>query len=129
MKTILLVEDDPVIVLVYRRPLEECGFRVEVAEDGLTAMKTLLPLKPDLVVLDIMMPKVDGTYVLKFIRSQAELQATKVILLSDASMADLAQNAITLKPERVFLKSQCTPKRLVEAVQELLAGGPSAPPA
>ncbi len=128
MKTILLVEDDPLIVHVYRKPLENSGYRVEVAGDGLAAMKMLLGLKPDVVALDIMMPKVDGTYVLKYIRSEAALKATKVILLSNASIADAAKDAIALNPERVFLKSQCTPKILLAAVRELLGDGDSTPP-
>jgi CheY-like chemotaxis protein len=120
MKTIFFVEDDPVIVQVYRAPLVSAGYQVEVAADGLDAMRAILPMKPALVVLDLFMPKVDGTYVLKFIRSKPELAATKVILLSDATIADVAQQALALNPDRVFLKSQCSPKQLAEAVVELL---------
>jgi CheY-like chemotaxis protein len=119
-KTILFVEDNPVIVQIYRSHLEKNGFRVEVSEDGLDAMKKLLPLKPDLVLLDLLMPKVDGTHVLKFIHDQAQLKDTKVIVLSDATIADAAQGAIALKPDRIFLKSECTLKQLLSAVRELL---------
>lgn len=123
MKTILFIENDPLIIQIYRGSLEKGGFRVEVAEDGLIAMKALLPLKPCVVLLDIMLPKVDGAYVLKFIRSRPEFKATKVIVLSEASLADLAQEVLALKPDVVFLKSQCTPSRLIAAIDELLAGG------
>ena len=131
MKTILFVEDDPIIVQVYRGPLKNGGYQVEVAEDGLVAMKVLLQLRPDLVLLDFLMPKVDGTYVLKFIRCRPELKATKVILLSSATHADIAKEVLAQNPDRVFLKSQSTPKELLKAVNELLGdvSSPEQPPA
>jgi len=131
MKTILFVEDDPIIVQVYRGPLQRSGYKVEQAEDGLIALKVILPLKPDLVLLDIMMPKVDGTYVLKFIRSREELKHTKVVVLSNASIADAAKDALAQRPDRVFLKSQSTPKELLNVISELIGPGEpaAAPPA
>jgi CheY-like chemotaxis protein len=119
-KIILLVDDNPLVVMAYRGALERRGFRVETAADGLDAMKKVLPLKPDLVVLDLLMPKVDGTYVLKFIHSHAELKSVRVIVLSDASIADAAQPALAQNPDAVFLKSQCTASRLVDKINELL---------
>ena len=59
-RTILYVEDDPVVQMAYRHRLEREGFSVESAKDGLEAMKSLLRLEPDLVVLDLMLPKFDG---------------------------------------------------------------------
>ena len=126
MKTILFVEDDPIIVQVYRGPLKKGGYQVEVAEDGLEAMKVVLQLRPDLVLLDVMMPKVDGTYVLKYIRSRPELQHTKVIVLSNASFADAGKGTVAQNPDRVFLKSQATPKELLMVINELLGVEPSA---
>lgn len=128
MKTILFVEDDPIIVQVYRGPLTNRGFRVEVAEDGLVALKALPPLRPDLVVLDVMLPKVDGNYVLKYIRSQPGLMNTKVIILSNASIADAAREALAQDPDAVFLKSQCTPGLLTEKINELLGLTPPSAP-
>jgi DNA-binding response OmpR family regulator len=122
MKTILFVEDDPVIVQVYRGPLQQRGFEVQVAEDGLVAMKGILQLRPDLVLLDVVMPKVDGKYVLNFIRSRSELKATKVIILSVATYADAGAEAVAQRPDAFFLKSQCTPSLLVEKINELLGG-------
>lgn len=127
MKTILLVDDDPLIVKVYRAPLANGGFNVEVAEDGLMAMKMLAQLRPDLVILDVMMPKMDGAYVLKYIHSRPELKATKVVILSDASIADAAKDALAEKPDRVFLKSRATPRELLQTVNELLGAAPLGP--
>ena len=126
MKTILFVEDDPIIIQVYRGPLKNAGFQVEVAEDGLLAMRTLQHHCPDLVLLDVLMPKVDGTYVLKFIRSRPELKNTKVVILSSATLADIAKDVLAQNPDRVFLKAQSTPKELVKVVIELLGGNEAA---
>lgn len=128
-KNILFVEDNALIIQIYRSHLEKNGFHVEVAEDGLEAMRKLLPLKPDLVLLDLLMPKVDGTHVLKYIREQATLKDTKVIILSDATIADSGQGAMALKPDRAFLKSECTLKQLLAAVRDLLKVNDVAKPA
>ena len=132
MKTILFAEDNPLVALAYRNALTRGGFRVEAAEDGLAAAKILPALQPDLVVLDLMMPKFTGTDLIKYIRSTPGLKSTPVIILSEASIADVAQEAITIGAERVFLKSRCTPAILIEAIKELIGGsaaGTRRPPA
>jgi CheY-like chemotaxis protein len=128
VKTILFVEDDPIIVQVYRSALLKAGFQVDLAADGLDAMKMVLQLRPDLVLLDVLMPKVDGTYVLKFIRSRPELKATKVIILSNATIADAGHAAVSQNPDRAFLKSQSTPKELIGVINELLGEGTNPAP-
>lgn len=122
MKIILYVEDNAVVVQAYRTTLSRAGFQVEVAEDGLTAAKMLSKSKPDLVLLDLILPRLSGTDVIKYIRSTPELKSTPVIILSDASKADLAREAIESGAEKVFLKSQCTPAVLIAAINELLGG-------
>ena len=124
-KKILLVEDDAIVVTIYRKKLEKEGFEVFVAEDGLTAMKQLPGLKPGLVVLDLMMPKFNGADVLKYIRSNKELKATKVIIFSNAYMTDLAQEAAGAGADRSLLKSNCTPAQLIGVIKELLADDPT----
>jgi len=127
MKKIYFVEDDPIIIQVYRTALAKRGFDVTVASDGLEAMRSVVQLCPDLVVLDVMMPKVDGTYVLKYIRSRPELKNTKIIILSNASITDAGSLAVAQNPDGVFLKSQCTPTLLAEMINGLLGLPPSEP--
>jgi CheY-like chemotaxis protein len=122
MKTIFFVEDDSVVTDVYGAKLRREGFGVEVAEDGLKAVKMLLAVQPDVVVLDLMMPKFNGVDVLKFIRSNPILKDTPVIILSNAHMTRLAQEAAAIGAERALLKSSCTPTKLINAINELLAG-------
>jgi len=122
VKTILFVEDDAIIVQVYRAKFVREGFNVEVAQDGLTAMRLLPSVKPDLIVLDLMMPKFSGVDVLKFVRAEPTLKSTPVIILSNAYMTELAQQAAELGVELALLKSGCTPAQLLDAANKLLNG-------
>lgn len=119
-KIILLVDDNPLVLAAYRGALERRGYRVETAEDGLDAMKKVAALRPDLVVLDLVMPKLDGSYVLKLIHSKSELKFVRVIVLSEASQADIAKSALDQNPDAVFHKSQCTATLLADKIGELL---------
>jgi CheY-like chemotaxis protein len=122
MKKILLVEDDAVVVEIYRKKFLREGFQVEVAEDGLVAMKTLPLVKPDLVVLDLMMPKFNGADVLNFIRANPALKDIKVVIFSNAYMTDLALAAAKAGADASLLKSSCTPGQLINVVKTLLDG-------
>ena len=122
MKTIFIVEDDAVVVHVYRAKFVREGFGVEVAEDGLKAVRMLAAVKPDVVVLDLMLPKLSGVDVLKFIRSSPALKTTPVIILSNAHMTPLAQEAAAIGAERSLLKSSCTPSQLIAVINDLLSG-------
>jgi DNA-binding response OmpR family regulator/chromosome segregation ATPase len=124
-KTILFVEDDPFALKVYKKGLKRAGFRVEVAEDGLAAINELPVLRPDVVVLDLMLPELPGTEVLRFIRADEDLKDIPVIVLSNAYMDELAAEAIRAGATRGLLKSECTPAKLVEQVCDVL-GRPGA---
>ena len=128
MKKVLLVDDDALIVGVYRGKFLQEGFQVDVATDGLEAMKVLPTVKPDVVVLDIMMPKFSGADVLKFIRSHPELKTIWVITLSNSYMSDLTEQTAARGADRALLKSKCTPAILLAVVNELLTGRPATQP-
>ena len=123
MKKIFLVEDDAIVVEIYRKKFLREGYEVVVAEDGLVAMKELPVAKPDLVVLDLMLPKFNGADVLKFIRSNPALKHTKVVIFSNAYMTEVALAAAKAGADASLLKSSCTPQLLLKVVKELLGGG------
>ena len=124
-KTILYVEDDPVVLMAYRHRLEREGFSVESAKDGLEAMKVLLRLAPDLVVLDLMLPKFDGTEVLKFMQANPRLKTVPVIILSTNSIVDAEEEHVLERANKRLLKDQCTFPLLLGAIQELLTETPA----
>jgi len=124
MKTILLVEDDAVVAHVYRERFLREGFNVETVSDGLTAMKSLRAIKPDAIILDLLMPKLNGVDVLKFIRAEPSLKSVPVIILSNACMSEEADEAAKIGADLALLKSGCTPAQLVTAINNLLSGKP-----
>jgi DNA-binding response OmpR family regulator len=120
-RTILFVEDDAVVLTTYRNLLQREGFRIESAQDGLEALKALSQATPDLVVLDLMLPKFDGADVLKFIRADPRLKIVPIIIFSNAQITDFAEDAIT----RQLRKTDCTPSILVQTIQEMLVAAPA----
>ncbi len=127
MKKILLVDDDATVLEIYRQRFVQEGFQVDTAADGLAAAKQFREGKPDLVVLDLMMPKLSGVEVLRFIRSQPGLESTPVAIFTNCFMSELADAANGIGIQRAIAKAECTPAALVTIAREILSG--SAEPA
>jgi two-component system chemotaxis response regulator CheY len=121
-KTILFVEDDAVVLAAYRIRLQREGFYVQAALDGLEAMKFLHASVPDLVVLDLMLPKFNGEEVLKFIRSDVRLKKLPVIIFSTNSIIDAEQEHLLEGVSRRLIKNNCTASMLLETVRDVLSG-------
>jgi two-component system cell cycle response regulator DivK len=119
-RKILFVEDDVLVARIYRRKLEDAGFNVLVAEDGLLATKLLKEFRPDLVVLDLLIPRLSGLDVLKFIRQDPELKPTRVVVFSNAFLKNLWEEVAALGVHEMLLKSSVTPPQLIETVSKIL---------
>jgi CheY-like chemotaxis protein len=119
-KKILFVEDEPDAQTAYRNRLQREGFETLFAEDGDGALHTLSEGCPDLVVLDLMMPRANGPEVLKHIRSQDRLKGMPVLILSNDYVAGQSQRAMESGATRGMLKAECTPARLLETVRDML---------
>ena len=124
-KTIVFIDDNTVVLTAYRHRLQAAGFTVKTAQDGLEAMKLLSQIVPDVIVLDLMLPKFNGVEVLKFIQSNARLATVPVIVLSTNSIIDASEEYVLEGAEKRLLKSSCTPAVVVKAIHELLSGSPS----
>ncbi|MEO0114507.1 MAG: response regulator [candidate division WOR-3 bacterium] len=90
MKHILLVEDEPDVALVTKTRLELAGFRVSWAQDGMEAIEMVERLRPDLVLLDLKLPRLDGVQVCKRLKNYRGTQTIPVILFSGSSSYILA---------------------------------------
>jgi len=123
-RTIFYVEDDAVTLTAYRNRLQQARFRVVTAADGLEAMKLLSQQTPDLVLLDLMLPRFNGVEVLKFIRTQPRLKTIPVITLSTNSIIDVAQEFVLETANKRLIKDQCTFPIMLQAIYELLTPVP-----
>lgn len=124
MKHVLFVDDDVVTLKLYESALTRLGFQVTPVADGIRASQALISAKPDIVVLDLMMPNFNGVDVLKFIRSNAALRDTPVIVLTNAYLTDLADKAIAIGVQEAILKVRCSPAHLARTITKLFEEGP-----
>jgi len=130
MKKLLLVDDDAVVTQAYRGRLSAHGFHVDTAASGTAAIAALRAAKPDMVVLDLMMPDLSGVDVLKFIRSDPMLAPTPVLVLTNTYMNDLGRQVAAIGIQKALLKAQSSPSVLMACVDEILEPklAPSTPP-
>ncbi|WP_036601584.1 response regulator transcription factor [Olivibacter sitiensis] len=119
MEKILIVDDDPNILLSLEFLLRKSGYQVFVAIDGEEAIALVETEKPNLVLLDIMMPKVNGYEVCEFIRSKTEWNFMKIIILSAKSKHTDMDLAYEKGADRYLVKPFST-KDLLENIKDLL---------
>jgi DNA-binding response OmpR family regulator len=120
-KTILLVEDDDNLANVYQTRLEAEGFRVVRVDNGGDALQAALQAKPDLILLDVMMPKVSGFDVLDILRNTPETAKTKIIMLTALSQDTDKERAKSLGVDDYLVKSQVVIADVVERIKQHLA--------
>ncbi len=124
VKTILYVENDPVSQAMYQKRLEREGFHLECAQDGQAALDILSERAPDLVLLDLMLPKVSGADVLRFMHADPRLTTVPVIIFSNAAMTEVPPDSLLAQGTKRLLKSDCTFPKLLETIQETFAAAP-----
>ena len=120
MKHILLVEDDPFIRDMYFTKLEEAGFSVDIAETGAQAIDKIQEEKPDLILLDIVLPSRDGWSVLKKVKQDDKLKRIIVAMLTNLGQKQEVEKGLKLGAEKYFIKAHYTPQQVVEEIKELL---------
>ncbi len=120
MKKILIVDDEPNIVMALEYSLKKNNYEVFIARNGLEAMDLASKHEPDLVVLDIMMPKVDGYEVLEFIKMQDQLAHTKVLFLSAKNKEEDIQKGLAMGAND-YMTKPFSMKKLIQNIQEQLA--------
>lgn len=121
MKRVMVIEDDVVVAGIYRNKLQNDGFKVEIITDGETAIRQLKIKVPDLVILDLGLPKVNGIEVLKAIRSNPLTTALPVLVLSNSYVTSMVDAAWQEGANRCLAKGSCTPRQLSEIIEELFA--------
>lgn len=114
---ILVVERDPHVRELEAFFLNEAGFGVEFAADGLAALEMAREMKPDIIITEVLVPKLDGLALCRAIRKEAELKDTVVLIFSILATQSRAREA----GADAFLMKPLAEQRLVETVRQLLA--------
>ncbi len=117
---ILLVEDDDGLANVYKMRLETEGFTVKRVPNGEDALAAAIEVKPDLIVLDVMMPKVSGFDVLDILRNTPETANIKVVMLTALSQESDKEKAEKLGADDYMVKSQVVIADVVERIKHHL---------
>ncbi len=121
MKKVLLVDDDIALVNLYEKSLKDAGFDVYKAHNGIEGHKVALREHPDLILLDIKMPGMDGMTMMKKVRSDFLGKNVPIIMLTNLDTDDkILQGIVEDQPAYYLLKDNVDPEGVVEKVKEVL---------
>lgn len=118
-KSILIVEDEQDILELYRTFLADSGFEVDTASDGEEGLKKIAETKAQVVLLDIMMPKIDGIGVLQLLKEK-KAKLPKIIMLTNLSHDKALEEAKSLGAKDCIIKSEVTPDQVLQKINHLL---------
>lgn len=117
---VAIVEDDQAISQMYRIKFEAEGYEVETAENGKLGLKLAETMKPDIILLDLMMPEMNGDEMLTLLRATAWGKDMKVIILTNMGEQEVPESIKELKVSSFILKADMTPRQVAEVVKETL---------
>lgn len=119
-KKILIIEDDEALQKAYAQFFEQTEYETVVSRDGLVGITELVEMKPDVVVLDLVMPEMDGYAFLEALKNNTSI-SVPVIVLSNLSEQEAADKALAAGADRYLMKANTSQQQLLEAVEEMLA--------
>lgn len=121
MKKILVVEDDQFLINVYRIKLQKAGFKIIIAIDGAEALEKIKSQNFDLVILDLIIPKIDGFGVLTEIRSQEKYKKMPILVASNLGQMEDLNRAMKLGANDFVVKSDTSLDILIEKIKQLIS--------
>lgn len=121
MAKLMIVEDDSALRDIYSTRFQAEGFEVVTAADGEMALTVAVKEKPDLIVLDVMMPKISGFDVLDILRATPETKDCKIVMMTALSQESDIERGKALGVDEYLIKSQVTLTDAVERVKQVLA--------
>jgi DNA-binding response OmpR family regulator len=120
MKKILLIEDDKLFVRIYRNQLTKAGYEVKFLENGINAVKTAKEFKPDLIMLDIVMPVKDGFDSLEELKADSMTSEIPVFILSALESETDIKKVRELRAKKYIFKSSNSLKNVVSEINKFL---------
>jgi DNA-binding response OmpR family regulator len=121
MTKIAIIEDDPVISQMYRMKFEADGFDVQLADNGKRGVALAEAFAPDLILLDVNMPEMDGTEALRIIRKATWGKDIPVIVLTNMGEEESPKELRSLGIESYIVKANLTPREVVQRVKDALS--------
>jgi two-component system, OmpR family, alkaline phosphatase synthesis response regulator PhoP len=119
-KKVLLVEDDNMISSMYKIKLETEGFAVLTAEDGVIALELIKKDRPDIIMLDIILPRLDGFSVLEEVRKDKDLKDLPVVLLTNLGTEEDKAKGKKMGATDYLVKADLTPGQISDKIKEIL---------
>jgi len=120
VKQILLIEDDPFLIDIYTTKLNKAGFSIEVATGGKEGLSKIKEKKPNLLLLDIVLPQIDGWEILKEIKADEKLKDLKVVILSNLGQKEEVEKGIVIGATKYLIKAHYTPTQVVKEIKKIL---------
>ena len=121
MPKVAIVEDDLAIAQMYRMKFEAEGYHVDIAENGKLGLALCEQMKPDLVLLDLMMPEMNGDEMLEKMRATDWGKSIKVIILTNVGEQEAPEKLKSLNVRAYIVKAEMTPKQVAELARQQLA--------
>lgn len=117
---VLIVEDDEAILKLYNTKLTHCGFDVLVARDGKEGVEKAKSMVPDIILLDVMMPIMNGFEALKALKKDKETASIPVVILSNYGELPNVTEGFNMGADDYLIKAEHTPEEILETVKDVL---------
>lgn len=119
---ILLIEDEPLLANLLKQRLEKNSFEVLLARDGEEGLKILRETKPDLILLDIILPKISGFELMETLRNNTDFQQAPIIIISNLGQDNDIEKGQSLGAVGYFIKAKISIEELVQQVKDFIEG-------
>ncbi len=119
-KKVLIVEDDNMISAMYKTKLEQDGFTVVIADNGATGVEMAKSDKPDIVMMDVILPQLDGFSALEEIKNDPKTKKIKVVMLTNLGTDEDRRKGEALGAADYLVKANLTPAQVSEAIKKYL---------
>lgn len=120
MKKILIIEDDTFLSEMYANKLSQSNFEVEVALDGQQGLEKIKEAKPDLILLDIVLPKIDGFEILRQVKADPKLKKIPIVLLTNLGQQSDLEKGLSLGADEYIIKAHFSPTAVVTKIKKIL---------
>ena len=120
MQKILIIEDDVMLAGAYKLKLEDAGYNIQLAKNGQEGLGVLQSFQPDIIILDLIMPLIDGFTFISTIKENSTLKNIPIIVATNVDEQSNLQRAKSLGADACVLKSDLTMEQMVTKIQEIL---------